>query len=80
MSETGPWSPDPDNWAPWAEANLTDSLGQAAEVAAEVGVRIHLEGHQLVTLRDAAVTRLGRRCGRLALGARGHGPGELDHS
>ena len=57
MSATGPWSPHPDNWAPWAEANLIDSLGQAAEVAAEVGVRIHLEGHQLVTLRDAAVTR-----------------------
>ena len=57
MSESGPWAAHPDNWAPWAEANLIDSLGQAAEVAAEVGVRIHLEGHQLVTLRDAAVTR-----------------------
>ena len=57
MSATGPWSPHADNWAPWAEANLTDSLGQASEVAAEVGVRIHLEGHQLVTLRDEVVTR-----------------------
>ena len=57
MSDTGPWSPHPENWEPWAEANLIDSLGQAAEVAAEVGVRIHLEGHQLVTLRDASVTR-----------------------
>ena len=57
MSSAGPWSPHPDNWAPWAEANLIDSLGQAAEVAAQVGVRIHLEGHQLVTLRDEVVTR-----------------------
>ena len=54
---SGPWSPHPDNWAPWAESNLIDSLGQAAEVAAEVGVRIHLEGHQLVTLSNASVTR-----------------------
>ena len=80
MSEAGPWTAHPDNWAPWAEANLIDSLGQAAEVAAEVGVRIHLEGHQLVTLRDAAVTRRDRRCRWVALGAGGHGPGELDHS
>ena len=57
MSASGPWAAHPDNWAPWAEANLIDSLGQAAEVAAEVGVRIHLEGHQLVTLRDEVVTR-----------------------
>ncbi len=56
MSATGPWSPHPDNWAPWAETNLVDSLGRAAEVAAEVGVRIHLEGHQYVTLRDAGIT------------------------
>ena len=57
MSAAGPWAPHPDNWAPWAEANLIDSLARAAEVAAEVGVRIHLEGHQLVTLRNAEVTR-----------------------
>ena len=57
MSAAGPWAPHPDNWAPWAEANLIDSLARAAEVAAEVGVRIHLEGHQLVTLRNAKVTR-----------------------
>lgn len=57
MSATGPWSPHPENWAPWAETNLVDSLGRAAEVAAEVGVRIHLEGHQYVTLRDAGITR-----------------------
>ncbi|MCY3896544.1 MAG: sugar phosphate isomerase/epimerase [Chloroflexi bacterium] len=57
MSDTGPWSPHPENWAPWAETNLVDSLGRAAEVAAEVGVRIHLEGHQYVTLRDAGTTR-----------------------
>ncbi len=57
MSATGPWSPHPENWAPWAETNLVDSLGRAAEVAAEVGVRINLEGHQYVTLRDADITR-----------------------
>ncbi len=57
MSPHGPWAPHPDNWTPWAEANLVDSLGRAAEAAARAGVRIHLEGHQLVTLRNAAVTR-----------------------
>jgi len=57
MSPNGPWAPHPDNWSAWAEANLIDSLKRAADVAEEVGVRIHLEGHQLVTLRDADTTR-----------------------
>ena len=55
MNPRGPWTPHPDNWASWAEPNLVKSLKRASEVAATVGVYIHLEGHQFVTLRDAVV-------------------------
>jgi sugar phosphate isomerase/epimerase len=57
LSDNGPWAPHPDNWRPWAEENLIDSLRQAAPVAEEAGVRIHLEGHQLVVLRDPETAR-----------------------
>jgi sugar phosphate isomerase/epimerase len=47
------WFPHPDNWGERAESQLIKSLREAAPAAAEHGLAIHLEGHQVVTLRDA---------------------------
>jgi len=53
LSTTSVWGPHRDNWQPWAEANLIQALREAAPIAEEANVRIHLEGHQYVVLKDA---------------------------
>jgi sugar phosphate isomerase/epimerase len=57
MSPDGPWFPHPDNWSPACRRQLVKSLKECAAAAEDVGVYLSLEGHQLVTLESAAVTR-----------------------
>lgn len=49
------WYPHPANWGELAESQLVKSLKEAIPAAEEHGVAIHLEGHQLATLRNAEV-------------------------
>jgi sugar phosphate isomerase/epimerase len=57
MSPDGPWFPHPANWSPLCRRQLVKSLRECAPAAADAGVTLSLEGHQLVTLESAAVTR-----------------------
>ena len=57
MSPDGPWFPHPANWSPLCRRQLVNSLQECAPIAADAGVYLSLEGHQLVTLESAAVTR-----------------------
>ena len=57
MHPDGPWFPHPDNWTPTSRKQLVKSLKEAAPVAEEAGVYLSLEGHQLVVLESAEVTR-----------------------
>jgi sugar phosphate isomerase/epimerase len=57
MHPEGPWFPHPENWTASARAQLVKSLKESAPVAEEEGVYLSLEGHQLVTLSSAEVTR-----------------------
>jgi sugar phosphate isomerase/epimerase len=57
MSPTGPWNPHPENWSPRCREQLVKSLRECAKAAGDHGVYLSLEGHQLVTLEDAEVTR-----------------------
>jgi sugar phosphate isomerase/epimerase len=57
MNPDGPWFPHPDNWTPACRRQLVKSLKECAPVAEDTGVYLSLEGHQLVTLESAAVTR-----------------------
>jgi sugar phosphate isomerase/epimerase len=57
MSPDGPWFPHPDNWTLSARRQLVKSLKECAKAAADAQVYLSLEGHQLVTLESAAVTR-----------------------
>jgi sugar phosphate isomerase/epimerase len=57
MSPDGPWFPHPDNWTATCRRQLVKSLRECAPAAADAGVYLSLEGHQLVTLESAAVTR-----------------------
>jgi sugar phosphate isomerase/epimerase len=57
MHPDGPWFPHPDNWTPTSRKQLVKSLKEAAPVAEESGVFLSLEGHQLVVLESAEVTR-----------------------
>jgi sugar phosphate isomerase/epimerase len=57
MSPDGPWFPHPDNWSSTCRRQLVKSLKECAAAAEDAGVYLSLEGHQLVTLESAAVTR-----------------------
>jgi sugar phosphate isomerase/epimerase len=57
MNPAGPWFPHPDNWTAAARRQLVKSLRECASAAEEHGVYLSLEGHQLVTLESAEVTR-----------------------
>jgi sugar phosphate isomerase/epimerase len=57
MNPAGPWFPHPDNWALAARKQLVRSLKECASAARDANVYLCMEGHQLVTLESAAVTR-----------------------
>ena len=57
MSDLGPWSPHPENWSPKCREQLVRSLRECARAAQDHNVLLCVEGHQLVTLEDADVTR-----------------------
>jgi sugar phosphate isomerase/epimerase len=57
MSPDGPWFPHPANWTPVCRQQLVKSLKECAAAAADAGVYLSLEGHQLVTLESAQVTK-----------------------
>jgi sugar phosphate isomerase/epimerase len=57
MNSDGPWFPHPGNWMIDARRQLIKSLQECAPVAEDCGVYLSLEGHQLVTLESAEVTR-----------------------
>ena len=57
MNPDGPWFPHPGNWTFDARQQLVKSLKECAPVAEENGVFLSLEGHQLVTLSSAEVTK-----------------------
>lgn len=57
MNPDGPWFPHPYNWTAEARRQLVRSLKEAAPAAQDAGVYLGLEGHQLVTLESAQVTR-----------------------
>ena len=57
MSATGPWNPHPDNWSPKSREQLIKSLRECAKAAEDNNVFLSMEGHQLVTLEDAEVTK-----------------------
>jgi len=55
MNPAGPWFPHPDNWTAAAEAQLVRSLKECAKAAADSGVLLSLESHQLVTTRTPEI-------------------------
>ena len=57
MNPDGPWFPHPDNWTPTARRQLVKSLREAAPAAADAGVYLSLESHQLVTLQTPEITK-----------------------
>ena len=57
MNPSGPWFPHPDNWAAAARSQLVKSLKECASAAQDANVYLCLEGHQLVTLESAEVTK-----------------------
>jgi sugar phosphate isomerase/epimerase len=57
MSPDGSWFPHPDNWTAACRRQLVKSLKECASAASDAGVFLSLEGHQLVTLESAPVTR-----------------------
>jgi sugar phosphate isomerase/epimerase len=57
MNPEGPWFPHPENHSAIARRQLVRTLKECAAAAEEAQVYLSLEGHQLVTLRDAAFAR-----------------------
>jgi len=57
MNPDGPWFPHPGNWMIEAKEQLVKSLKACAKAAEDAGVYLSLEGHQLVTLSSAEVTK-----------------------
>jgi len=57
MNPDGPWFPHPDNWTSTCRRQLVKSLKECDPIAEDTGVYLSLEGHQLVTLESAVVTR-----------------------
>lgn len=58
MSPTGPWNPHPDNWNPKLLEQLIKSLKECVKAAEDNQVYLSLEGHQLVCLESAEVTKM----------------------
>ena len=56
LNPDGPWFPHPYNWTREARGQLVRTLRECAPAAADTGVYLSLEGHQLVTLESAQVT------------------------
>ncbi len=57
MNPRGPWFPHPANWTETARRQLVRSLKECAKAAEDAQVYLCLEGHQLITLESAAVTK-----------------------
>jgi len=57
MNPDGPWFPHPENWTATCRRQLVKSLQECAKAAEDAQVYLSLEGHQLVTLESADVTR-----------------------
>ncbi len=57
MNPAGPWFPHPDNWTDSARRQLIKTLKECEPVAAEAGVYLSLESHQLVTLKTPEITK-----------------------
>ena len=57
MNPAGPWYPHPDNWTVTSRRQLVKTLKECAQAAEDAGVYLSLEGHQLVVLESADVTR-----------------------
>jgi sugar phosphate isomerase/epimerase len=57
LNPDGPWFPHPGNWTPAARQQLVKSLKECAPAAQDANVFLSLEGHQLVVLESAEVTR-----------------------
>lgn len=57
MSPNGPWFPHPDNWTATARKQLVKTLKECSPTAADVGVYLSLESHQLVTLATPEIAK-----------------------
>jgi sugar phosphate isomerase/epimerase len=57
LNPDGPWFPHPSNWTFDARRQLVKSLKECARAAEDLQVYLSVEGHQLVTLDSAEVTR-----------------------
>ncbi|MDA0744914.1 MAG: sugar phosphate isomerase/epimerase [bacterium] len=57
MSDVGPWHPHPENWRPKVREQLIKSLRECAKAAEDNQVYLSLEGHVLVVLESAKVSR-----------------------
>lgn len=57
MSPKGPWVPHGENWNPKLREQLILSLKACAKAAEEYQVYLSLEGHQVVVLENAEVTK-----------------------
>lgn len=57
MNPAGPWCPHPGNWGAGPRERLVRSLRECAKAAEDAGVLLCLEGHQVVTLENAQITR-----------------------
>lgn len=56
MNPDGPWFPHPNNWTDLAQDQLIKTLRECAPAAADAGVYLSLESHQLVTLKSPEIT------------------------
>ena len=57
LDPTGPWKPHGGNWNAKLKDQLIKSLAECAQTAADYGVYLSLEGHQVVVLENAEITR-----------------------
>ncbi|NKB71750.1 MAG: TIM barrel protein [Candidatus Latescibacteria bacterium] len=57
LAPAGPWHPHGGNWDPEIKDQLIKSLQECAQAAADHGVYLSLEGHQVVVLDSAETTR-----------------------
>ena len=57
LDPTGPWKPHGGNWSAKLKDQLIKSLAECAQTAADHGVYLSLEGHQVVVLENAEITR-----------------------
>ena len=57
MNPDGPWFPHPDNWSATSRRQLIKTLNECKQAAADAGVFLSLECHQLVTLQTPEIAR-----------------------